>query len=198
MIIKVDMDETICYLLKDWIGAYNHIHKDTISVVDIVDWDLFKYVKHPEGLKSILYNSALFENLQIVEGAKEALEDLNELHDIIIVSDAQGDESIITGKLRWLHKHLPFINCREQVIFTANKHLIKGDILIEDGPFILESDDPIKILIDRPYNKDYIDPRIKRYNTWKEIYEYIDTLTVSTWIKYLEINRPELIKRSCV
>jgi len=170
------MDETICYLLDSWANLYNNtVANDHLDISKVTEWDLCSYVKYPSVLMSLLLTDEnLFENLPPVEDAVEVLTELNKFYNIRIVTDASGSITVLYGKLKWIKKHLPFVDTKRDVFFTSNKNAIKGDIIIDDGPYILESDDQGKILMDRRYNRTPIyHSGVIRVKTWKEIYELL-------------------------
>lgn len=177
MIIKIDMDEVICQLTPRWLEKYCELTGEKVSPEDITDWNIFSFVGKPEFFNYLLLSKKMFEELDPVEDAVSSIKYLNEYHDILIVSDAQGDERVILGKINWIKKWIPFIDIQSQVFFTKRKDLIKGDMLIDDGPFIFDSEEYYRVLFDQPHNRGLSYQRFKRVKSWNEILEYIERIS---------------------
>lgn len=73
-----------------------------------------------------------FSDLPPIDGAIEAFRKLRKQYDVYILSTAPWrNPSAWVDKLRWVHKHLPEAG-HKRLILTHNKHLNKGDYLIDD------------------------------------------------------------------
>ena len=73
------------------------------------------------------------------------------------------------------------------VIITAHKQLIKGDVLIDDGIHNLEGGDYFKILMTAPHNRYYDADKngMYRVSSWSDAYSVIQALactdSISQW-----------------
>lgn len=73
-----------------------------------------------------------FRDLPPVEGAIDAFHKLSEQYDVYILSTAPWrNPSAWIDKLLWVKKHLPQA-AHKRLILSHNKHLIRGDYLIDD------------------------------------------------------------------
>ncbi|MEL7832392.1 5' nucleotidase, NT5C type [Fodinibius sp. N2] len=73
-----------------------------------------------------------FRDLPPIDGAIEAFHKLSERYDVYILSTAPwSNPSAWIDKLLWVKKHLPDV-ARKRLILSHNKHLNKGDYLIDD------------------------------------------------------------------
>ena len=73
-----------------------------------------------------------FGDLRPIEGALEAFEKLSERYEVYILSTAPwGNPSAWIDKLRWVKRHLPEVGYK-RLILSHNKHLNRGDYLIDD------------------------------------------------------------------
>lgn len=131
-----------------------------------------------------VYNSEEFwKNIPVTEYSQEVLENFQNVFgkgSVLFATstfDFGGENKVydgcLTGKIKWIKKHFPFINTRN-VIYCGYKWLLKGDYLIEDNAHQLEGFFGKKILIDYPYNRDgqsygNIPKSVIRVNDWKEI-----------------------------
>lgn len=73
-----------------------------------------------------------FRDLPPIDGAIEAFHELSEHYDVYILSTAPWrNPSAWIDKLLWVKKHLPKV-ARKRLILSHNKHLNKGNYLIDD------------------------------------------------------------------
>lgn len=73
-------------------------------------------------------------------------------------------------KVERLLELFPFLDW-EHIIITSNKQMVRGDVLIDDGPHNLVGGEYFKILFDRPHNRsfDHVANDTLRVSTWEEI-----------------------------
>lgn len=101
-------------------------------------------VDFESGIKSLnndelkLYENKLdefpgiFSRMTPIEGALESFEIINNHFDVYILSTAPWENpTALNDKLAWIKKHIGDI-AKKRVIFSHNKHLNKGDYLIDD------------------------------------------------------------------
>ncbi|MDX1637507.1 MAG: hypothetical protein R3281_06035, partial [Balneolaceae bacterium] len=73
-----------------------------------------------------------FNDLPPVEGAIEAYHKLAKRYDTYILSTAPwNNDTAWAAKNRWVRNHLPEV-AKKRLILTHHKHLVAGDILIDD------------------------------------------------------------------
>jgi 5'-nucleotidase len=74
----------------------------------------------------------IFSRMEPMEGAIAALERLSQVYDTYILSTAPwGNSTAWSDKLEWVKKHLGSVS-HKRLILSHNKHLNKGDYLIDD------------------------------------------------------------------
>ena len=77
-------------------------------------------------------NPTLFEHAPLMEGAKEAFEELKDLFDVYFLSTPMWDVvSSYTAKAKWVKKHFP-VDGEKRLILSHHKHLCSGAILVDD------------------------------------------------------------------
>ena len=76
-----------------------------------------------------------------------------------------------TDKYEWLDEHFPFIHWKQR-IFCGNKHLVKGDVLIDDHDFNLSVFPGRPIVFTAPHNIHY--KEYERMNTWLEAKNFFE------------------------
>ena len=75
-----------------------------------------------------------YRNLDVVEGAIEAVAKLNADHDVFIASTPPWTRPEVWGhKREWIEEHFPYL--KRKIILTHRKDLLIGDILIDDSRF---------------------------------------------------------------
>ena len=75
-----------------------------------------------------------YRNLDVIEGAIEAVAKLNADHEVFIASTPPWLRPEVWGhKREWIGEHFP--DLKRQIILTHRKDLLIGDILIDDSRF---------------------------------------------------------------
>ena len=75
-----------------------------------------------------------YRNLDIIEGAREAIYYLNDYHEIFIASTPHWTRpEVWSDKREWIGDHFPIL--KRKLILTHRKDLLIGDILIDDSRF---------------------------------------------------------------
>lgn len=179
------MDSIIVSLTQTWLDAYNKDHEDTVTMEDIKTWNVSNHVKIGQKINDYLYKDGFFLDLPAIEGAIETLKKIQDLgHNVYIVSSPSWPGTSASDKITWARKHLPFINKRN-IFLCHQKHMVKGDILIDDSPDNLKMykqhwPAARTMTIAYPYNAlmkglvdvhadDYADPK----KAWNTIFEAI-------------------------
>ena len=180
MVILVDMDDTIEQLLSAWLRRINERYGRSVRYEDVYNWDIA--LAYPgltwEQVYGVPLEPGFWRTVDPIPGAAEALQRLMAAgHEIYIVTATECD-SVPEKMNELLFRYFPFLTWR-QVIITANKQLIRGDVLIDDGPHNLEGGDYVKILMTAPHNRGY-DAEANgmiRVSNWDEIEAVIARLS---------------------
>lgn len=133
--ILVDIDGTLCDTLGPWL---DRIHEKTgvrAFKQDIVKWNIHECTPldnlTPYTIFDILHEPGFYRKLPPLPYSQKALKALkDDGHEIYLVTARQSDTGL-SETLGWATEHFSFIDIK-QVIFCYDKHLIKGDILIDD------------------------------------------------------------------
>lgn len=200
--ILVDMDSIVCDTLPHWLWHLNHRHSRPkgppgadqvpavlnrpVKISDITEWDMGKCFPltalKPEEIFGILQNDDFVDTIPMMAGADVALKQLmDDGHEVYLVTARHGATSM-PGTRRWVQKHLPFMNFEKQTIFCYHKHLIPGDVIIDDKAETLINyanthKDAHILGIAYPYNKTagFVKAKLFPYGpiAWGMIYGYI-------------------------
>jgi 5'(3')-deoxyribonucleotidase len=134
MIVYVDMDGVIVDLLTPWLAQYNEDFRDSVKPEDIKEWDTSKFVKCGKLIFNYLDHEGIWFNAPPYPGAIEMLKKWHDQgHELYLATTPWHSKYCLIEKVLWVNKHLPFLGC-ERLIFTHNKGLLRGDILIDDKP----------------------------------------------------------------
>jgi 5'(3')-deoxyribonucleotidase len=109
--LMIDMDET----LANFLGSE-----------ELKDWD--GHIDPPA-----MYEAGFFRNLFPLPGAKKAIYTLlqeGEYEIYILTKPVAKSADSYKEKVEWIASHFPDLVGR--IIMTQNKHMVKGDILIDD------------------------------------------------------------------
>lgn len=171
-IIKVDVDGVLRNLLPKMCELYNDYYNENVTPEDIKNFDLkdsFNKCEDPiewffqKNGSYVYLNSTLFFN------AKEAMDILHKKGYYIIIVSNQPTHKQIENTLEWLKENEIYY---DSICFTEKKHLILGDIIVDDNIDNLNNcHECEKILIDAPYNR--IEGNYKRFNN---LFEFVETL----------------------
>ena len=114
------------------------------------------------------------KTVEPVPGAAEALQKFMAAGHSVYIVTATPHESVPEKMNDLLFRYFPFLTWN-QVIITANKQMIRGDVLIDDGVHNLEGGSYKKILMTAPHNRNY-DAEANgmiRVSNWTEIEKII-------------------------
>jgi 5'(3')-deoxyribonucleotidase len=142
--------------LLDWAGP--QYTRDHLS-----EWDLTKALglaDRQSEFDAVAGEPGFCESLPLLDGAQDFVEDLRLVADIVVVTSPYSAAKLWTyDRLIWLERH--FKITKHDVIFAKRKHLVRGDVMIDDGPHNVEAfvrAGGRGLLIDQPWNRHYVTP----------------------------------------
>ena len=107
-----------------------------------------------------------YRNLEVIDGAINAIAKLSADHEIFIASTPPWTRPEVWGhKREWLEEHFPYL--KRKLILTHRKDLLIGDILIDDSKYRGQPDFKGNWFW---FNKDW------NNRNWNACLEYIKTL----------------------
>lgn len=179
MRILVDMDDVLELLVPGWVAYINDRFGTSASPADVRDWNMamaFPTLTH-EQVYSAVMDDALWDYVQPMPGADEALRKLMaQGHEIWVVT-ATHYATLRAKMEKVLFRYFPYLDWHH-VIITENKHMILGDILIDDGPHNLTGGCYRKILFTAGHNLDFDETSVGavRVQNWQEAYEQVQRI----------------------
>lgn len=179
--VLVDLDDVLGGLGEAWVKALNKKHGTSVKRSDVVDWEIEKFFPDisTDEVYAPLFTKKFWESVKPVEGAVKYLKKIiKDGHKVYVVTASHPDT--IPLKLNhMLFKHFPYLSYKD-VIVAHDKHMIKGDILIDDAPHNFSQTGLIYILMTAPHNKKYKDERedVVRVHSWEEAYGMVDGVSI--------------------
>lgn len=133
--ILVDMDNIVVDLTQKWLDQYNKDHNDNVTIDDLKTWHIAHHVKVPQSvMHGYLYSDRFFLDVEPMEGAIEALEELHSMkHHVCILSAPSHPGNSATDKITWIKDHMSWFNKRD-IFLGHHKHFVKGDWFVDDSP----------------------------------------------------------------
>ena len=176
MVILIDADDVLENMTESWINRINEKYGTSVKLADSREWDLSK--AFPSLTREQVYGTEgdeeIYASLKPIEGAVEYTKRLiSDGHELYIVTNTPYFAYAYKMKYALL-RYYPHIG-EKRVIVTANKKMVKGDVLIDDGVHNLIGGDYRKILVSAPYNEDFDAESngVIRVKSWKDIYDVI-------------------------
>ena len=130
----IDLDSIIVDLLGPWLGWYNELYDDKLTVADLTSYAIEKHVK--PGCHYSIYDFFTpvdrYAECPILPGASEALAAFRDMgHDIVIATATAGQ----TAHQKWVlaKKAAPWLPA-SHIMVGSRKELLRGDVFIDDAP----------------------------------------------------------------
>ena len=182
-IIGCDLDDVLWNFVGELLNNYNRDCDDGLTLNDITEWDIHKFLK-PECSNIFKYaNEELLSNLKIPVETKEVLIDL--------INDESFDLKFVTScKPEGLHHRKKALLSNLGDIFVSeaqldkmifcmpDKSLFAGDFLIDDCHENVSKGEYCGILIDKPWNVNFKYPDFLRADNLKEAVSKIKEISI--------------------
>jgi len=168
MTIFIDMDEVIADTYKAHIQIYNQQFNETLTLEDCWGKEVWKAVpeERQSSVKKHAYAKGFFVDLKPIQDSQEVLKELHKKHEVYIASAAMQFPNSLFEKSEWLDKYFPFIEWQNRIL-CGNKHILKGDVLIDDRAYNLEKFNGRTLLYTSGHN--IHTNHIERVSTWEEV-----------------------------
>jgi 5'-nucleotidase len=160
MRILVDVDGVVADIHSIWLKMYNVDYNDSMTVHDIIKWEMHELVKPECGTKiyDYLKQPEFYLPIPVIKDALWGVWKLREDHEVIFVTSG-----FFSQKVEWLSGN-GFLSgecalssekwrTAKDVVITSDKSLIRGDCLIDDYPENLRNFTGAKLLFDSPWNR---------------------------------------------
>lgn len=128
---------------------------------DVTRWDIYGCLGLSDEERELVEHEmrcpGVAESLELLPGAREAVEELRELGDVYAVTSPLAGSLTWAGeRTEWLKDQLGFDN--KHIVHTASKGVVRGDVLIDDhaanvAEWLREHPNGLGILFDQPHNQ---------------------------------------------
>ena len=173
--ICVDMDEVMADTLAEHLRRYNQTFDEEVTPEDLAGkglWEIAPFDRQLQ-LRAFLDAEDFFEDLALMPGAQDVLEDLSTRFEIFIATQAMSVPNSLGPKYRWLQRHFPFISPTNYV-FCGNKSILRADNLIDDLPKNLLRFEGQGLLYTAPHNMTATG--VVRVDDWAQVAEYFSAV----------------------
>jgi 5'-nucleotidase len=172
MIVLVDMDGVLANFVEGFRQAWKN--KGFPGLDEWKNWNMSHHIpeSHHHLIDPVMFEEGLFANLPVIPGAQQAIQEIvADGHVVFVCSTPAASDHCTTEKTAWLRRHFgPEI--ARKAIFTHDKTVVRGDILIDDKPEITGVLEPYwrHVVFDCPYNQHVTDrSRLTRWEDWREV-----------------------------
>lgn len=179
--LLIDMDGPTAGLPEVWYPAYNRdwstCPEEDLTPEKITRWGIHDLVKPECGLKiyDYLKKPGIYGNAPPVPGAIEALRYLNRKHIVYMATHVLKGPGYLE-KAEWVDRYLPFIG-HDRIWMGKDKYMLRGDMLLDDGPENLIKFPGVTICWDELYNQHVI-PNYRLVGSpearWEEVIYVVD------------------------
>jgi 5'(3')-deoxyribonucleotidase len=154
MRIYLDMDGVLADLTSGWIPYLNEMSGKNLTVNEVDMWGIEKVYDIPfSEARKPLHQPGFWEGLPAYPGVSEFVETLDNMgHEVYIATSPFPSSVCAWGKKMWVKEHLPFL-APSRVILIHDKHLLRGDMLVDDKPENLVAFQGHRMLFNQPWNQ---------------------------------------------
>lgn len=169
MRIAIDMDEVIADPISKFIQLYNRDFGVPLDLILEPGKEVYQHVPADVNRKWYEYinEKGFFRDLPVIPGSIEAIQKLQENHDVYIATAAMEFRNSLEDKFDWLQDHFPFIPWTN-IIFCGNK-VLDVDVLIDDRIKNFADFKGRPLLFSSPHNMLITD--YERVDTWEQVLE---------------------------
>ena len=168
MIIFIDMDEVIADTFNAHISWYNQEFEESLTLKQCMGKEVFQVVPEDrqQSIKNHCTSKGFFRQLKPIKNSQNVIKKLQEQHEVYIASAAMQFPNSLEEKSEWLDEFFPFIPWQNRIL-CGHKHILKGDVLIDDRSLNLAEFDGRALLFSSPHNLHETD--FERVDSWLQI-----------------------------
>ena len=168
MVLFVDMDEVLADTYMAHVKLYNQDFGASLTREECMGKEVWQCVPetHQKSVRNHAHTIGFFNDLPVIPNSQQVLKELNEKHDVFIASAAMQFPFSLKEKSDWLDEHFSFIPWQRRIL-CGHKHILNGDVLIDDRRYNLENFNGRSILFTSPHNVNQ--NGFERADNWLEI-----------------------------
>jgi 5'(3')-deoxyribonucleotidase len=168
MTLFIDMDEVFADAYTAHVDLYNLEFKERLTLEECMGKEVWQMVplERQDTVRKHACNEGFFRNLKPIADSQRVIKELTLKYDVYIASAAMQFPNSLREKSDWLDEHFPFIHWKNRIL-CGHKHILFGDILIDDRSYNLETFQGRKILYTSPHN--IHTQGYERVDNWEEV-----------------------------
>lgn len=172
MIILVDTDGVIADFVQGYTARWKS--KGYPGLDEWTHWRVERHIPddHHHLVEPVMCEKGLFRGLPVIPGSQAAIQEMrSDGHKVLICSTPTAADHCTTEKVAWLREHFGSEIARN-AIFTQDKTIVHGDLLIDDRPEITGLIEPRwqRVVFDQVYNRHVTNHRrLSRWEDWREV-----------------------------
>ena len=168
MTLFIDMDEVIADAYQAHMDIYHNEYGTSFTKEQCSGKEFWRMVPeaHQASVKEHANRIGFFKDLAVIPDSQEVIRELFKKYQVYIASAAMQFPYSLKEKSDWLDEFFPFIPWQHRIL-CGHKHILKGDILIDDRSYNLDKFEGRRLLFTSPHNTNTKD--FERVSTWKEI-----------------------------
>jgi 5'(3')-deoxyribonucleotidase len=165
------MDEVMADTLAEHLRRYNQTFDEDVTLGDLAGKGLWEFtpLNRQQQLRAFLDAEDFFEDLALLPGAQDVLQQLSTRFEIFIATQAMAVPNSLGPKYRWLQRHFSFIP-PSHYVFCGDKSILRADYLIDDQPKNILHFEGQGLLYSAPHNLGATG--FLRVNNWEEVSQY--------------------------
>lgn len=176
MIIICDVDGVVADLHSEWLKRYNQRSGDRLTVNGLTTWHISEFVlpDWKQKIFDILREPDVYDNVFPINGALPAVQHLQSKHRVVFTTSCV--KGMADQKWEWLERNgfLPRRYSHKDLVITADKSLILGDLIIDDSYQHCMDFEGEAIVFDQPWNRK--DIGLSRANGWMDCVTQIEEM----------------------
>jgi 5'(3')-deoxyribonucleotidase len=178
MTVLVDMDDVLVNSTEVWVECLNRRFGMHVRYEDLDDFDVSAafYPRTHAEVYAMQADADMWRMSRPLPGAPEALASLIARGHRVIVVTSSRYTALETKMEDVLFRYFPFLTWND-VIVTAEKQRVRGDVLIDDGPHNFQGGEYRGILFTAPHNRAFNAEKagLRRADTWQDVLTLLET-----------------------
>lgn len=173
--VLVDVDGVLADFVTSTLEELIEIGGPRMAYEDIKTWDMFSCIPHAfhEGLLTAWRRPGFCAGLDLYPGVVEAIDSIRDVAEVVFVTAPMPDAPHWMWERNWwLKRH--FGATERDVVFAVSKHLVVGDVLVDDKTSNVVSwtkhhPQGLGVLWTQPYNRHDVGERLLHTDSWAEV-----------------------------
>lgn len=170
MTLFIDMDEVMADTYGAHIEIYNRDYQECLTHEACLGNEVWQTipVDRQESVRQHASTIGFFRELSPIADSQKVIRELSQKYEVYIASAAMQFPNSLIEKSEWLDEHFPFIPWQNRIL-CGHKHILHGDILIDDRSYNLEDFKGRGLLFTSPHNVH--SNGFERVDNWLEVAE---------------------------